>query len=59
VAGLLVDLFDFNWAFAAGAVIALIPIVLVLRMPETLIKNRKSGSERSDPNPIPPTDDVR
>ena len=59
VAGLLVDLFDFNWAFAAGAVIALIPIVLVLRMPETLIKNRKSGSERPDPDPIPPTDDVR
>ena len=59
LAGLLVDLFDFNWAFAAGAVIALIPIVLVLRMPETLIKNRKSGTERSDPDQIPPPHDVR
>ena len=59
VAGLLVDLFDFNWAFAAGAVIALIPIVLVLRMPETLIKNRNSGTDGSDPDPNSPPHDVR
>jgi len=39
-AGLLVDLFDFNWAFAFGAVLAVLPIFLVIRMPETL--------ERSD-----------
>ena len=35
-AGLLVDLFDFSWAFAFGALLALLPIFLVIRMPETL-----------------------
>lgn len=35
-AGLLVDLFDFDWAFAFGALLALLPIFLVIRMPETL-----------------------
>lgn len=38
IAGLLVDAFDFDWAFAAGAVLALIPIVLVVRMRETLVR---------------------
>ncbi len=45
VAGLLVDLFDFNWAFAAGAALALIPILLVLRMPETLVKHGVSKTQ--------------
>ena len=36
LAGALVDAYDFDWAFAAGALLTLIPIVLVLRMPETL-----------------------
>jgi MFS family permease len=35
-AGLLVDLFDFDWAFAFGALLAILPIFLVIRMPETL-----------------------
>ena len=35
-AGLLVDLFDFDWAFAFGAALAILPILLVVRMPETL-----------------------
>ncbi len=35
-AGLLVDLFDFSWAFAFGALLVLLPIFLVIRMPETL-----------------------
>jgi MFS family permease len=39
-AGLLVDLFDFSWAFAFGALLALLPIFLVIRMPETL---KRSG----------------
>lgn len=39
-AGLLVDLFDFDWAFAFGAVLAILPILLVIRMPETL---KRSG----------------
>lgn len=36
LAGVLVDAYDFDWAFAAGALLTIIPIVLVLRMPETL-----------------------
>jgi MFS family permease len=43
VAGLLVDAFDYDWAFAAGAALAILPIFLVLRMRETLI--------RTDPAP--------
>jgi len=39
-AGLLVDLFGFSWAFAFGALLALLPIFLVIRMPETL---KRSG----------------
>lgn len=39
-AGLLVDLFDFSWAFAFAAILAILPIFLVIRMPETL---RRSG----------------
>jgi MFS family permease len=39
-AGLLVDLFDFEWAFAFAAVLAILPIFLVIRMPETL---KRSG----------------
>ena len=35
-AGLLVDLFDFDWAFAFAAALAVLPIFLVIRMPETL-----------------------
>ena len=38
IAGLLVDAFDFDWAFAAGAALALVPIFLVLRMRETLVR---------------------
>ena len=38
IAGLLVDAFDYDWAFAAGAALALIPIILVLRMRETLVR---------------------
>ena len=39
-AGLLVDLFDFSWAFAFGTLLAILPIFLVIRMPETL---KRSG----------------
>ena len=38
VAGLLVDAFDYDWAFAAGAALAILPIFLVLRMRETLVR---------------------
>ncbi len=41
VAGLLVDAFDFDWAFAAGAAICLAAVTLVYLMPETLNRNRK------------------
>lgn len=36
LAGLLIDLYDYEWAFAAGAALAVIPFMLVIRMPETL-----------------------
>jgi MFS family permease len=41
VAGLLVDAFDFDWAFAAGAAICLAAVTLVYLMPETLNRTRK------------------
>lgn len=44
MAGALVDLYDFNWAFAAGAVIALVPVLLVIRMPETLRRAQERPS---------------
>jgi MFS family permease len=41
VAGLLVDLFDFDWAFAAAAGLSVIAIIFVWLMPETL--NRRGS----------------
>ncbi len=40
VAGLLIDGFDFNWAFASGAALSLVAVVLVFLMPETLHRSR-------------------
>ena len=42
VAGLLVDAFDYDWAFAAGAALAILPIFLVLRMRETLVRTDRA-----------------
>jgi DHA1 family multidrug resistance protein-like MFS transporter len=42
VAGVLIDAFDFDWAFAVGAAVTLVAVTLVYRMPETL--NRKPVS---------------
>lgn len=53
LAGLLVDLFGFNWAFAAGAALALVPILLVIRMPETLQKLRTPPTKDVDPEHPP------
>ncbi len=36
VAGALIDTLDFDWAFAAGAVVTLAAVTLVVKMPETL-----------------------
>jgi len=47
LAGLLVDLLDFDWAFIAGTVLCVITLLLVLLMPETL---RTRGDE---PKAIP------
>ena len=44
VAGLLVDLFDFDWAFAAAAGMSLIAVIFVWLMPETL--NRQATAAR-------------
>lgn len=40
IAGLLVDLLDFDWAFAAGVAVTLVALIMVLAMPETLRRNR-------------------
>ena len=36
VAGLLIDVLDFDWAFAAGAGLSVVAVILVYLMPETL-----------------------
>jgi len=46
VAGFLVDSFDFDWAFAAGAGLSLLAVILVLLMPETLHRQRTTDSQR-------------
>lgn len=46
LAGLLVDLFDFDWAFAAGAAISGVALLLAVSMPETL-KRRAAGSPQT------------
>ncbi len=43
VAGLLIDQFDFDWAFAAGAALSVVAVILVLVMPETLNRNRRTA----------------
>ena len=55
VAGLLVDLFDFDWAFAAAAGLSLIAVIFVWRMPETL--NRR-GSLTVRPPEAPAAKDL-
>ena len=40
-AGFLVDSFDFDWAFAAGAALSLVAVTFVYLMPETLHRTRK------------------
>ena len=44
VAGLLIDSFDFDWAFAAGAALSLVAVTLVYLMPETLHRTRKPAT---------------
>ncbi len=44
LAGYLVDSFDFDWAFAAGAALTLAAVTFVVRMPETLNRTRKPAS---------------
>jgi MFS family permease len=41
MAGFLVDMFDFDWAFAAGAGLSLVAVTFVVLMPETLNRTRK------------------
>ena len=45
VAGLLIDAFDFDWAFAAGAMLTVVAIVFVLRMPETLTRKPSESTD--------------
>ena len=43
-AGFLVDSFDFDWAFAAGAALSLVAVTFVYLMPETLHRTRKPAT---------------
>ena len=45
LAGLLVDAFDFDWAFAAGSALVLVAVTFVVRMPETLNRARTTMPE--------------
>ena len=45
VAGILIDQFDFDWAFAAGAAVSLLAVILVFVMPETLNRTRRPATE--------------
>jgi hypothetical protein len=44
MAGFLVDMFDFDWAFAAGAGLSLVAVTFVVLMPETLNRTRKPAA---------------
>ena len=45
LADLLVDAFDFDWAFAAGSALVLVAVTFVVRMPETLNRARPTMPE--------------
>ncbi len=45
IAGLLIDNLDFDWAFAAGAVLSVAAVILVIAMPETLHRSRRTAAE--------------
>jgi MFS family permease len=47
VAGFLIDSYDFDWAFASGALVSLVAVALVLRMPETLNRHRAEAAPAS------------
>ena len=49
VAGFLVDALDFDWAFAAGAALSLVAVILVVLMPETLNRQRTPDNQRPAP----------
>ena len=49
VAGFLVDALDFDWAFAAGAALSLVAVILVVLMPETLNRQRTPDDQRPAP----------
>lgn len=48
LAGLLVDLLDFDWAFAVGSALAAVAVIVVLAMPETL--RRPAAGEPPNPS---------
>ena len=43
LAGVLIDALDFDWAFAAGSVLTLVAVTLVVLMPETLHRARETS----------------
>ncbi|MEZ5115260.1 MAG: MFS transporter [Candidatus Nanopelagicales bacterium] len=49
LAGLLVDLFDYDWAFASGVAVTVLALVMVLLMPETLHRGRHPEPAADEP----------
>jgi MFS family permease len=50
IAGVLVDMFDFDWAFAAGSALSIGAVILVLVMPETLHRTTASKEDHPEEN---------
>ena len=50
IAGLLVDMFDFDWAFAAGSALSVGAVIVVLVMPETLHRTTASNEDHPEEN---------
>lgn len=45
LAGLIIDAADFDWAFGVGVLFCMLAVVFVLRMPETLRRDRPDGRD--------------
>jgi MFS family permease len=55
-AGLLIDTFDYDWAFGVGVLLAVLAALMVLRMPETLRPPQPEQPQPEQPQPErPPT----
>lgn len=49
MAGLIIDAADFDWAFGVGAILCIIAIGFVIRMPETLRRSQPQVDASDSP----------